>query len=42
MDVNVRAGVEFLRIIGIDGLKAGKDSIFEEPSDAWEEIEINI
>lgn len=40
MDVNVRAGVEFLRTVGIDGVRAEKDSIFEEQIDAWEELEI--
>jgi Platelet-activating factor acetylhydrolase, isoform II len=42
MDVNVRAGIEFLRTVGIEGLKAGKDGIFEEPIDAWEELEKDI
>jgi len=39
MDVNVRAGIEFLRTVGIEGLNAEKDRIFEEPIDAWEELE---
>lgn len=42
MDVNVRAGIEFLRTVGINGLKAEKDRIFEEPIDAWEELEKDI
>jgi platelet-activating factor acetylhydrolase len=39
MDLNVRAGVEFLRTLGIDGVKAEKDIIFDEHIDAWEELE---
>jgi hypothetical protein len=39
MDVNVRAGVEFLRTLGVEGVKAEKDNIFDEKLDAWEELE---
>jgi len=39
MDVNVRAGVEFLRRIGIEGVMAESDAIFEEELDIWEELE---
>lgn len=42
MNVNVRAAVEFLRTVGVDGLKAEKDVIFEERIDAWEELEKDI
>ena len=38
----MRAGVEFLRTIGIEGVKAGKDTIFEEPIEGWEELEKDI
>ena len=39
MDVNVRAGVEFLRTVGVEGVMAEKDAIFEEEIDGWEELE---
>ena len=39
MDVNVRAGIEFLRSLGVEGVKAEKDNIFDEKLDAWEELE---
>jgi len=39
MDLNIRAGLEFLRTIEIKGVKAQKDSIFEEKIDDWEELE---
>ena len=42
MDMNVRAGIEFLRTLGVEGVKAEKDSIFEEKFDAWEELEQDI
>ena len=42
MDVNVRAGIEFLRTLGVEGVKAEKDTIFEEKLDAWEELEKDI
>ena len=42
MDVNVRAGIEFLRTLGVEGVKAEKDTIFEEEFDAWEELERDI
>ena len=42
MDLNIRAGVEFLRILGIDGVKTTKDPIFEERDDAWEELLTDI
>ena len=38
MDLNVRAGVEFLRTLGV-GVKAAKDGIFEEEDDSWIELE---
>jgi hypothetical protein len=39
MDVNIRAALEFLRRIEVEGLKVQKDPIFEEKIDAWEELE---
>ena len=42
MDVNIRAGVEFLRTLGVDGVKASKDPIFEERVDALEELLTDI
>jgi len=39
MDVNIRSAVEFLRMLGVDGVKAKKDPIFEERDDEWEELE---
>jgi len=42
MDLNVRAGVEFLRILGIDGVKGEKDAIFQARDDALEELERDI
>jgi len=42
MDVNIRAAVEFLRTLGVDGVKAKKDPIFDERVDAWEELEADI
>jgi hypothetical protein len=42
MDVNVRAGVEFLRRVGVEGVIGEKDSIFEEKIDSWEELEVVI
>jgi Platelet-activating factor acetylhydrolase, isoform II len=42
MEVNVRAGVEFLRTIGIEGFEVEKDRIFEEKIDAWEELEKDL
>lgn len=42
MDVNIRAGVEFLRTLGVDGVKAEKDPIFEERMDSWVELEADL
>jgi hypothetical protein len=42
MDVNIRAAVEYLRMLGVDGVNAKKDPIFEERIDAWEELEADI
>jgi hypothetical protein len=42
MELNVRAGLEFLRTLGIEGVKVDKDTIFEERIDAWEELEKDI
>ena len=42
MDLNVRAGIEFLRTLCVEGVKAEKDTIFEEEIDAWEELEKDI
>ena len=42
MDVNIRGAVEFLRTLGVDGVKAKKDPIFEERVDEWEELEADI
>jgi len=42
MDLNVRAGIEFLRTVGVEGVKVEKDAIFEEKIDAWEELEKHI
>lgn len=39
MDLNIRAGLEFLRTVEIKGVKAQKDPIFEEKIDDWEELE---
>jgi hypothetical protein len=39
MDLNIRAGLEFLRTIEVKGVKAQKDTIFEERIDDWEELE---
>ena len=39
MDLNIRAGLEFLRTVEIRGVKAQKDPIFEEKIDDWEELE---
>jgi len=39
MEVNVRAGVEFLRTVGVEGIKAESDPIFEEDLEVWEELE---
>lgn len=39
MDMNIRAGLEFLRTIEVPGVKVEKDTIFEEKIDAWEELE---
>lgn len=41
MNLNVRAGVEFLRTLGV-GVKAAKDTIFEEEDDSWIELEKDI
>jgi hypothetical protein len=42
MEVNVRAGVEFLRRLDIEGVRVEKDSIFEEQIDVWEELERDV
>jgi platelet-activating factor acetylhydrolase len=43
MDVNIRAGVEFLREVGVEGIHGKKDVIFEEQNlEAWEELEKEI
>ena len=42
MDVNIRGAVEFLRTLGVDGVKAKKDPIFDERVDEWEELETDI
>jgi hypothetical protein len=42
MELNVRASLEFLRTLGIEGVKVDKDTIFEERIDAWEELEKDI
>jgi Platelet-activating factor acetylhydrolase, isoform II len=42
MHVNIRAGVEFLRVVGIEGVQGERDAIFEEKVDAWEELEKDI
>ena len=42
MDMNVRAGIEFLRTLGVEGVKAEKDTIFEEKFDEWEELEKDL
>ena len=42
MDANVRAGIEFLRILGVEGIKAEKDTIFEDDIDLWVELEKDI
>jgi hypothetical protein len=43
MDVNIRAGVEFLREVGVEGIQGKKDVIFEEQDiEAWEELEKDI
>jgi len=42
MEVNIRAGVEFLREVGVEGIQGEKDVIFEEYIDAWEELEKDI
>ena len=39
MEVNVRAGVEFLRTIGVEGISDERDPIFDEELDVWEELE---
>ena len=39
MDLNVRAGIEFLRTVGVEGVTAENDTIFEEEIDGWEELE---
>lgn len=39
MEVNVRAGLEFLRRVGIEGVKGEKDTIFEQEIDEWVELE---
>jgi Platelet-activating factor acetylhydrolase, isoform II len=39
MDVNIRAGVEFLRTVGIEGVKAEKDTIFDDEIETWQELE---
>lgn len=41
MEVNVRAGLEFLRRVGIEGVKGEKDTIFEQEIDEWVELEKN-
>jgi len=38
MDVNVRAGVEFLRSVNVE-VKAEKDGIFEDDTEGWVELE---
>jgi hypothetical protein len=38
MDVNVRAGVEFLRSVNVE-VKAEKDGIFEDDTRGWVELE---
>lgn len=42
MDANIRAGVEFLRVVGVDGVQGERDGIFEEKVDAWEELETEV
>jgi hypothetical protein len=42
MSLNVRAGLEFLRTLDIEGVKVEKDGIFEEQIDAWEELEKDL
>src|ERR1700736_5554435 len=37
MELNVRAGIEFLRSVGV-GVKAEKDVIFEEIIEGWVEL----
>lgn len=39
MELNIRAGLEFLRRIEVGGVKVEKDMIFEETIEDWEELE---
>jgi len=41
MDVNIRAGIEFLRQAGIEGVKGERDMIFDENMEDWIELEGN-
>jgi len=39
MDMNVRAGLEFLRRVGVEGVKGESDPIFDSGMDGWVELE---
>ena len=42
MKINIRAAKAFLRVIGVEGFNVEIDHFFEEKSDAWEELEMEI
>ena len=42
MHANIRAGVQFLRVVGVEGVQGERDDIFEEEIDEWVELEKDV
>ena len=42
MHANIRAGVQFLRVVGVEGVQGERDDIFEEEVDEWVELEKDV